>query len=75
MSYTQAVTATLNAADVIAATGSDNRLVVSGNSNVSLTLLDAAYDGQVLIDDHAYEQYTMGLATILIEDPIVITVL
>jgi len=69
---TEAVSATLTASAVIAATGSDNQIIISGGSNVSLSLENASYQGQVLIDDHAYEHYVMGLSTVLIEDPIAI---
>jgi len=70
----QAVSATLTASDVIAATGSDNRLVINGESNVSISLDSAEHQGQILVNDHAYELYTMGLSTILIADPIAISI-
>ena len=71
----QAVTATLTAADVKAATDANNQLIISGGSNVQLNLDDAVFNGQVLYNGHAYEQYTMGTTTVLVEDPIVITVI
>jgi VCBS repeat-containing protein len=70
----QSVAATLNSDDVLAATDSRNQLIINGDSTTTLTLQGAVHEGQTLINNRAYEQYTMGSATVLIEDPVLVSV-
>ncbi|ATQ42937.1 Ig-like domain-containing protein [Caulobacter mirabilis] len=65
----------INQAGVLAATDSNRQLIVNGESNDSVTLTGAVYQGQILIDGHAYNQYVLGMTTVLVEDPVVVTVI
>jgi hypothetical protein len=57
---------------VLAATDSNHQLIVTGDENDSVTMTGAVFTGQTLINGHAYDQYSFGVSTILIEDPIAV---
>jgi hypothetical protein len=67
---------TLKLSDVLSATDSSNKLIISGGSNVKLTLAEGEVEnkGQTQFNDHTYEEYTLtgaaGTATLLIEEQI-----
>ena len=65
----------INEAGVLAATDSNRQLIVSGESNDSVTLTGAVFQGQTLINNHAYNQYVLGTTTVLVEDAVVVTVI
>lgn len=71
---TGTVTGTITAQEVLNATDYKNELIISGGENVQIGLDDATHHGQILIGDKAYEHYTMGYATVYVEDPIVVAV-
>ncbi|MDC7810254.1 Ig-like domain-containing protein [Sphingomonas koreensis] len=65
----------IDEAGVLAATDSNRQLIVTGESNDSVSLTGAVYQGQTLINGHAYNQYVLGSVTVIVEDAVVVTVI
>ncbi|MGV3478544.1 MAG: Ig-like domain-containing protein, partial [Sphingobium sp.] len=58
---------TLTEAGVIQVTDSDRELYVTGDMGDSVTMTGAIYEGQILVNNHAYNQYGLGTTTIFVE--------
>lgn len=67
-------TLTLDAAGANKATGGASQLTIEGSQNDTVNLTGGVSHGQVLINNHAYESYTLGHTTVLIEDQIHVNV-
>ncbi|WP_422396482.1 Ig-like domain-containing protein [Sphingomonas koreensis] len=65
----------IDEAGVLAATDSNRQLIVTGESNDSVSLTGAVYQGQTLINGHAYNQYVLGSVTVIVEDAVVVIVI
>ncbi|MCB4859737.1 hypothetical protein K7W03_09015 [Sphingobium sp. PNB] len=65
---------TLTEAGIIQATDANRQLIITGENNDSVTMTGAVHVGQALVDNHAYEQYSLGTTTVLIEDPVLVVV-
>ena len=64
---------TLTAEGVAAVTDdATNTLTITGDAADSVTMTGAVLQGQELIDGHAYNHYTLGTSTILIEDAVTV---
>jgi hypothetical protein len=60
----------LTAAGLAAMTDAENTLTIVGDELDSVTLTGATYEGQVLVDDHAFDQYALGSGTVLVDSAI-----
>ncbi|WP_246623954.1 Ig-like domain-containing protein [Sphingomonas colocasiae] len=58
---------TLTEAGVIQVTDSDRDLYVTGDMGDTVTMTGAIYEGQILVNNHAYNQYGLGTTTIFVE--------
>ncbi|WP_062792070.1 Ig-like domain-containing protein [Sphingobium chlorophenolicum] len=63
---------TLTADGVLAATEAAHTLTIAGGSADTVTMLGAQITGQQLVDGHAYNVYTFGANTILVEDAVLV---
>ena len=61
----------IQAADLIYV-GGGNTLRVNGDHADSVTLTGATFEGQVLLNGHAYDQYELGAATVLVDTSVTV---
>jgi hypothetical protein len=64
----------LSEAGIVRATSGAHQLVITGEVSDSVTMTGATYQGQTLINGHAFDHYTLGTATVFVEDPVMVVV-
>lgn len=61
---------TLTEQAVLDLTDEDNELVISGDSSDSVTAIGATLEGTTEVDGVTYNEYSLGSATLLVEDEV-----
>jgi hypothetical protein len=65
---------TLTEAGVLRATDTNHTLTINGDSNDSVTMTGAVFQGQNLINGEAYNHYTLGTTNIYVDHPVMVVV-